>query len=65
MNNVVFRLIPCLLAGKQNKTKGMKEISQSQTQEERPHYMNAGYSKKSNAQNVNYLMQFSSHSEMR
>ena len=64
MNLAVFKLFPCLLRAKQNKTEGMKDkVNKVQTQGDRPNYMSSGNSKELNVQNVSYFMLFLSGSE--
>ena len=67
MNTAIFRLFPCLLAAKQNKTKGMKEISKSSvnTGRKTAQYEQWIFKETECLKCNSYLLQFSSHSEKR
>ena len=67
MNTAIFRLFPCLLAAKQNKTKGMKEISKSSvnTGRKTAQYEQWTFKETECLKCNSYLLQFSSHSEKR
>ena len=60
-------LFPCLLCAKQNRTKEMKETRKSSANTGRQSELckSSGYLKGLNAQNIRYLMLFSSCSEKR